>query len=115
MWYPYVFISLSDVAIYFSCSKNKQILTKRQEGSANCLLPLQIHDERCRWNSQRLMGLLEVPAGQFSVTVRWEGGGGKIEIKKGPKSTLLADKTRGLITTKQTKPRHMKYSNRDKS
>ena len=36
------------------------------------------------------------------------GGGGKIgkffEIKQ-PKSTLLADNTQGLITTKQTKPR----------
>ena len=39
----------------------------------------------------------------------WGGGGGKIEKfkkkKKSPKSTLLADNTRGLVTTKQAKPR----------
>ena len=38
----------------------------------------------------------------------WGWGGVKLENlwnKKAPKSTLLADKTRGLITTKQTKPR----------
>ena len=45
----------------------------------------------------------------IGVKVRGEGGGEvKFENlwnKKSPKSTLLADNTEGLITTKQTKPR----------
>ena len=40
--------------------------------------------------------------------MRVQGGGVKLEnykTQKNPKSTLLADNTQGLITTKQTKPR----------
>ena len=60
---------------------------------------------------ESLLGLFVVPNSNCEKNPQkaWGGGGrgdGKIdEIKKKPKSTLLAENTRGLITTKQTKLR----------
>ena len=65
-------------------------------------------EEYCHHVSNDVAYWRVVQAGPMPFTWwNWRGGGGKLENfeTKKPKSTLLADNTGGLRTTKQTKPR----------